>query len=96
VHTMGTRLTKLRPRSGFSAETAAATSILFATLLKQPVSTTHVIAGSIAGVGCIQRVKAVRWVIARKMVWAWGLTIPAAASIAALAFLALSLIRLVA
>jgi|SRR5208283_1513620 len=68
VHTMGSRLTKLRPRSGFCAETAAATSILFATFLKQPVYTTHVIAGSMAGVGSIQRVKAVRWVIARKMV----------------------------
>jgi PiT family inorganic phosphate transporter len=96
VHTMGTRLTKLRPRSGFCAETAAASSILFATFLKQPVSTTHVIAGSIAGVGSIQRVKAVRWVIARKMVWAWVLTIPAAASIAVLAFLGLFLIRLIA
>ena len=93
VHTMGTRLTKLKPRSGFCAETAAATSILFATFLKQPVSTTHVIAGSIAGVGSIQRVKAVRWAIARNIVWAWVLTIPAAASIAVVAFLALSLIH---
>ena len=86
VHTMGSRLTKLKPRGGFCAETAAAISILFATILKQPVSTTHVIAGSIAGVGSIQRVKAVRWGIAINIIWAWILTIPAAALIAALAF----------
>jgi inorganic phosphate transporter, PiT family len=94
VHTMGSRLTKLKPRGGFCAETAAAISILFATFLKQPVSTTHVIAGAIAGVGSIQRVKAVRWTIARNIVWAWVMTIPAAASIAALAYLALSFLRL--
>lgn len=94
VHTMGSRLTKLKPRGGFCAETAAAISILFATYLKQPVSTTHVIAGSIAGVGSIQRVKAVRWAIARDIVWAWVLTIPASAGIAMLAFMLLSFIRL--
>ncbi len=93
VHTMGSRLTKLKPRGGFCAESAAAMSILFATFLKQPVSTTHVIAGSIAGVGSIQRFKAVRWALARNIVWAWILTIPAAAGIAGLAFLVLSVIR---
>jgi inorganic phosphate transporter, PiT family len=87
VHTMGARLTRLKPRGGFCAETAAATSILIATYLKQPVSTTHVIAGSIAGVGSIQRWKAVRWGIARSIVWAWVMTIPASAAIAALAYL---------
>ena len=86
VHTMGSRLTKLKPRGGFCAEAAAAISILFATILKQPVSTTHVIAGSIAGVGSIQRLKAVRWGMAVNIIWAWVLTIPAAALIAALAF----------
>jgi len=86
VNTMGKRLTRLKPRSGFCAETAAATSILLATFLKQPVSTTHVIAGAIAGVGSIQRLKAVRWGIAEKIVWAWGLTIPAAAAVAGLVF----------
>ena len=86
VHTMGSRLTRLKPRSGFCAETAAAASILWATFLKQPVSTTHVIAGAIAGVGSIQRFKAMRWGIARNIVWAWVLTIPAAALIAALTF----------
>jgi len=87
VHTMGTRLTRLKPRSGFCAETAAAASILFATFLKQPVSTTHVIAGSIVGVGSIQRLKAVRWGLASNIVWAWVFTIPASASMAALAYL---------
>jgi PiT family inorganic phosphate transporter len=86
VHTMGGRLTRLKPRGGFCAETAAAMSILLATFLKQPVSTTHVIAGSIAGVGSIQRFKAVRWGIAQNIAWAWVLTIPASAVIAALSF----------
>ena len=89
IRTMGTRLTRLKPRGGFCAETAAAISILFATFLKQPVSTTHVIAGSIAGVGSIQRFKAVRWSLARNIVWAWVLTIPMSAAIAVLAFLAI-------
>ncbi len=87
IRTMGTRLTRLKPRGGFCAEAAAAISILFATWLKQPVSTTHVIAGSIAGVGSIQRMKAVRWGLAGNIVWAWVMTIPAAAIIAALTFL---------
>jgi PiT family inorganic phosphate transporter len=79
VHTMGGRLTRLKPRSGFCAETAAAISIMFATEgLHLPVSTTHVTAGAIAGVGSIQRLKAVRWGVAANIVWAWVLTIPAA------------------
>ena len=86
VRTMGTRLTRLKPRGGFCAEAAAAASIMLATWLKQPVSTTHVIAGSIAGVGSIQRVKAVRWSLAKDIIWAWALTIPASAAIAAAAF----------
>ena len=77
VHTMGSRLTRLKPRSGFCAETAAAISILFATSLSLPISTTHVAAGSIAGVGAIQRLKAVRWGLATDILWAWLLTIPA-------------------
>ncbi len=92
VHTMGGRLTRLKPRSGFCAETAAAISILFATWLKQPVSTTHVIAGSIAGVGSINRFKAVRWGIATNIVWAWILTIQASAAIAWVSFLVIRLI----
>ena len=89
VNTMGRRLTRLKPRSGFCAETSAAISILLATFLHQPVSTTHVIAGSIVGVGSIQRWKAVRWGIARQIVWAWVLTIPAAAAMAGVAFVLL-------
>jgi len=86
VHTMGTRLTRLKPRSGFCAETGAAGAVLLATSLGLPVSTTHAIAGAIAGVGSIQRLKAVRWGIATNIMWAWVLTIPMAALMAWLAF----------
>jgi PiT family inorganic phosphate transporter len=86
VHTMGGRLTRLKPRSGFCAETGAAAAVLLATRLGLPVSTTHAIAGAITGVGSIQRLKAVRWGIATNIVWAWVLTIPAAAIIAWLSF----------
>src|SRR5215468_4987541 len=86
VHTMGGRLTRLKPRSGFCAETGAAASVLLSTYMGTPVSTTHAIAGAIAGVGSIQRMKAVRWGIATNIVWAWVLTIPAAAIIAALSY----------
>ncbi|MFN7993089.1 MAG: inorganic phosphate transporter [Bryobacteraceae bacterium] len=86
VRTMGTRLTKLKPRGGFCAETGAAISILVATAVNQPVSTTHVIAGAIAGVGSVQRLKAVRWGLAKNIVWAWVLTIPASAAVAWLCF----------
>jgi PiT family inorganic phosphate transporter len=87
VRTMGTRLTKLKPRGGFCAETGAAISILIATAVNQPVSTTHVIAGAIAGVGSVQRLKAVRWGLATNIVWAWVLTIPASAIVAWLCFM---------
>ncbi|HEX4770144.1 MAG TPA: anion permease [Bryobacteraceae bacterium] len=87
VHTMGTRLTRLKPRSGFCAETGAAISILLATWLGLPVSTTHVVTGAIAGVGSVQRVRAVRWTVARGIVIAWVLTIPAAALVAGVSFL---------
>jgi inorganic phosphate transporter, PiT family len=86
VRTLGTRLTRLKPRSGFSAESGSAISILFATWLGLPVSTTHVVAGAIAGVGSIQRVRAVRWNVAGNIAVAWVLTIPAAALVAAVAF----------
>jgi inorganic phosphate transporter, PiT family len=92
VHTMGSRLTRLKPRSGFCAETAAAISILFATEYAHlPVSTTHVTAGAIAGVGSIQRLKAVRWGLATNILWAWVLTIPAAALVG---WLSMSVIQL--
>lgn len=86
VRTLGTRLTRLKPRSGFCAETGAAISILFATWLGLPVSTTHAVAGSIAGVGSIQRVRAVRWHVAGNIAVAWVLTIPAAALTAAVVY----------
>ena len=86
VKTMGSRLTRLRPRSGFCAETGAAISIFFPTYLGLPVSTTHAIAGAIAGVGSVNRVKAVRWGVAREIVLAWILTIPCAAFVAGVCF----------
>ncbi len=82
VRTMGGRITRLKPRGGFCAEIAAALSILFPTFLGLPVSTTHAIAGSITGVGAFHRIKAVRWGLAENIVWAWVLTIPAAAVMA--------------
>jgi PiT family inorganic phosphate transporter len=91
VHTMGGRLTRLKPRSGVCAETGAATAVLLATHLGLPVSTTHAIAGAIAGVGSIQRMKAVRWGLATTIMWAWVLTIPMAAIIAYASFWVLHL-----
>jgi PiT family inorganic phosphate transporter len=96
VHTMGGRLTRLKPRSGFCAETGAATAVLLATRLGLPVSTTHAIAGAITGVGSIHRLKAVRWGIATNIVWAWVMTIPAAAIIAWLCFMLLHVVLSVA
>jgi PiT family inorganic phosphate transporter len=92
VRTMGTRLTRLQPRSGFCAETGAAISILFATWIGLPVSSTHAIAGAIAGVGSIQRTRAVRWQVARGIVTAWILTIPASAAVSAVVYYAIRLI----
>jgi PiT family inorganic phosphate transporter len=91
VRTMGTRLTRLKPRSGFCAETGAAGAVLLATHLGLPVSTTHAIAGAIAGVGSIHRLKAVRWGLATNIVWAWVMTIPMAALIAWFSFWVLHL-----
>lgn len=93
IHTMGGRLTRLKPRSGFCAETAAAISILFSTELKMPVSTTHTVSGAIAGVGSIQRFKAVRWGVATNIMWAWVLTIPAAALVGWISMKVIELFR---
>ncbi len=86
VHTMGSRITKLRPVSGFCAETGGALAITIASHYGIPVSTTHTITGSIVGVGATQRVNAVRWGIARRIVWAWLITIPAAGIMAAISY----------
>ncbi len=92
VRTVGMKLTRLKPRSGFCAETGAAISILLATWLGLPVSTTHVVAGAIAGVGSIQRVRAVRWNVAGNIAVAWILTIPAAALAAVVVFYVIRLV----
>lgn len=85
VKTMGVGITKLKPVGGFSAETAAAISIIGVSLHGIPVSTTHTITGAIVGVGATNRLSAVRWGVAGRIVWAWILTIPASALMAALA-----------
>ncbi len=92
VHTMGTRITKLRPVGGFCAETGGAIVILMASRFGIPVSTTHTITGSIVGVGAANRVRAVRWGLAGNIVWAWVVTIPAAGLLSALSALILNAI----
>ena len=89
VKTMGTKITKLRPIGGFSAETAAACSIIGASLAGIPVSTTHTITGAIVGVGATKRLSAVRWGVAGNIIWAWILTIPISAIVSATTYLAL-------
>ncbi len=89
VKTMGQRLTKLKPFGGFCAETGAAATIAFASHYGIPVSTTHTITGAITGVGAANRISAVRWGLAGRIVWAWILTIPAAAGIAGLSYVVL-------
>jgi PiT family inorganic phosphate transporter len=80
---MGMKITKLQPIGGFCAETAGAFTILGAAAAGIPVSTTHTIAGAIVGVGASRRLSAVRWGVARRVVWAWVLTIPGTGLIAA-------------
>ena len=84
VKTMGQKITKLRPVGGFCAETGGAMTLFLATALGIPVSTTHTITGAIVGVGSTKRMSAVRWGVAGNIVWAWVLTIPCSALIAAL------------
>jgi inorganic phosphate transporter, PiT family len=86
VRTMGQRITKIRPVGGFCAELSGSAALFLATAFGIPVSTTHTIAGSIVGVGAVQSVSAVRWGIAGDLVWAWILTIPCSAFIAAIAW----------
>ena len=86
VHTMGSKITKLKPVGGFCAETAGALTLFGTALAGIPVSTTHTITGAIVGVGATHRLSAVRWGVARRIVWAWILTIPASGAMAALTF----------
>ena len=94
IHTMGSKITRLQPVGGFAAETAGAVSLFTATGLGVPVSTTHTITGAIIGVGSTRRLSAVRWGIAGQIVWAWILTIPMSAAIAAVTWYALAAIGL--
>jgi inorganic phosphate transporter, PiT family len=91
VRTMGTRITKIHPMEGFCAETASAIVIFVSAHFGIPVSTTHVIAGSITGVGMVERASGVHWMTARRIVWAWLLTIPFTAACSALCYLFISL-----
>jgi PiT family inorganic phosphate transporter len=91
VHTLGSRVTRLRPVGGFCAETGGALSILLATRFGIPVSTTHTITGAIVGVGMTIRRRAVRWDVAGRIVWAWVLTLPAAAIMSAISYFLLAL-----
>jgi PiT family inorganic phosphate transporter len=84
IKLMGQKITKLRPVGGFCAQTGGAATLFFATALGIPVSTTHTITGAIVGVGAVKRLSAVRWGIAGTIVWAWVLTIPCSALIAAI------------
>jgi PiT family inorganic phosphate transporter len=93
VHTMGSKITKLKPIGGFCAETAGAITLFGTALAGIPVSTTHTITGAIVGVGAIHRLSAVRWGVARRIVWAWVLTIPASAVVSALSFWVLQLLH---
>jgi inorganic phosphate transporter, PiT family len=90
---MGMRITKLRPFDGACAELAAATSLFTSARLGIPVSTTHTITGAIVGVGAVHRLSAVRWGVARQVIWAWVLTIPCSAAVAAAAYWVLTLLR---
>lgn len=86
VRTMGQKITKLKPVGGFCAETGGAITLFIATFMGIPVSTTHTITGAIVGVGSTQRASAVRWGVAGNIVWAWILTIPASAFVAAVGY----------
>ena len=86
VKTMGSKITKLQPVGGFAAETSGALTLLGATLGGIPVSTTHTITGAILGVGSTRGLSAVKWGVAGRIVWAWVLTIPIAAAVAAVTF----------
>lgn len=90
VKTMGMKITKLKPIGGFCAETAGSLTLFMATTLGVPISTTHTITGSIMGVGAVNKFSAVRWGVARRIVWAWIITIPASGLVSALCWYALN------
>jgi len=94
IETLGMKMTKLKPVHGFSAETASAISIIFASLVGAPVSTTHTITGAIIGVGAATRFSAIRWGVAYKIVWTWILTIPSTALVSFLLWEAAALLGL--
>ncbi|HVA65890.1 MAG TPA: inorganic phosphate transporter [Elusimicrobiota bacterium] len=89
VHTVVQKITKLKPVSGFCVEFGSGACIFLCSLVGIPVSTTHVVSGSLLGVGSTQRLSAVRWGVAGRIVWAWILTIPCAAAVSALTYFAL-------
>lgn len=91
IRTVGTRIVNLRPIHGFCGEFASASIILFGSIFGMPLSTTHIVTSSLMGVGSVERVHAVKWVMARKIMWAWLLTIPASALVSAIAFWAIPL-----
>jgi inorganic phosphate transporter, PiT family len=93
VHTVGTKITKLQPIGGFAAETAGAVTIFTSSALGIPVSTTHVITGAIVGVGAVHGVRAVRWGVAGRIVWAWILTIPLSAFFAGVVYSVILLLQ---
>ncbi len=93
VHTMGQKITKLKPVDGFCAESAGAITLFTTALAGIPVSTTHTITGAIVGVGAVHRLSAVRWGVATRIVWAWLITIPAAAVMAAATFWVITIFR---
>jgi inorganic phosphate transporter, PiT family len=93
IHTMGSKITKLKPMGGFAAELAGAVALFASASLGIPVSTTHTITGAIVGVGSMRRLSAVRWNVAGRIVWAWILTIPASAAVAAILYYLLSFIQ---
>jgi inorganic phosphate transporter, PiT family len=92
VKTMGSKISRLQPVHGFSAESAGALCLYGATALGIPVSTTHTITGSIIGVGVTRGIHAVKWLMAARVIWAWILTIPASAIIAALSWYVFALL----
>jgi PiT family inorganic phosphate transporter len=92
IKTMGSKITKLTPAGGFAAETGATVAIYTATALGVGISTTHTITGAIIGVGATRRLSAVRWGVARQIIWAWILTIPASATIGALCYFVLQFV----